>query len=89
MLHSKLSSGNEYMDMWRADNFAKNWRNLPIAISNQISTMSIHIQTLVKIHWYLLNLLYGDENTNVLRADNFESELRLSMYMYLKSGGYR
>ena len=25
-----LSSENEYLEMWRADNFVKNWRNLPI-----------------------------------------------------------
>ena len=42
----------------------------PNAIPNQISTISMHISSLVKICWELLKLLSWKENTNVLRADN-------------------
>ena len=35
----------------------------PLAIPNQISTISMHILSLVKIHLYSLKLLSGNENT--------------------------
>ena len=35
----------------------------PLAIPNQISTISMYILSLVKIHLYLLKLSYGNENT--------------------------
>ena len=57
----KLSSGNENMGVSRADNSVKNWRKCPLAISNQIFTISMHILSLVKIHWCLLKLSYGNE----------------------------
>ena len=41
-----------------------------IAIPNQISTISTHIPSLVKIHWCLLKLSSGNENMGVSRADN-------------------
>ena len=53
----KLSSGNENMGVSRADNSVKNWRKCPLAISNQISTISMHILSLVKIHWCLLVII--------------------------------
>ena len=42
----------------------------PLAIPNHISTISMHILSLVKIHWYLLKLSPGNENMDVLQADN-------------------
>ena len=44
--------------------------NCPLAIPNQISTISMHIPILVKIYWYLLKLTSGNENTDVLQADH-------------------
>ena len=40
------------------------------AIPNQVSTISMHTPSLVKIRWYLLKLSSGNENTDVSRADN-------------------
>ena len=58
----KLSSGNENMGMSRADNSINIWWNIcPLAIPNQISTISMHIPSLVKIHWRLLKLSSGKE----------------------------
>ena len=42
----------------------------PLAISNQLSTISMHIPSLVKIPCYLLKLLSGNENMGMSRADN-------------------
>ena len=42
----------------------------PLAIPNQISTISMHIPSLVKIHWCLLKESSGNENMGVSRADN-------------------
>ena len=39
----------------------------PIAIPNQISTLSMHKPSLVKIHWCLLKLSSGNENMGVSR----------------------
>ena len=47
----KLLSGNKNMGVSRADIFVKIWRNLPISIPIQVSTISMHISSLVKIHW--------------------------------------
>ena len=58
------------MGVSRADNSVKNWRNWPLAIPNQISTIAMHIPSLVKIHWSLLKLSSGNENMGVSRADN-------------------
>ena len=41
-----------------------------LAIPMQIFIMSMHIPSLVKIHWYLLKLSSRNENTDVLQADN-------------------
>ena len=35
----------------------------PLAIPNQLAKISLHIPSLVKIHWYLLKLWSGNENT--------------------------
>ena len=37
----------------------------PLAIPNQISTISMHIPSMVKIHWCLLRLSSGNENMDV------------------------
>ena len=58
------------MGMSRADNSVKLRWNLPLAIPNQISIISMHIPSLVKIHWCLLKLSSGNENMGVSRADN-------------------
>ena len=44
----------------------------PLAIPNQISTISmhIHVPSLVKIHWHLPKLLSGNKNMDMLWADN-------------------
>ena len=42
----------------------------PSAIPNQISTISMHISGLVKIHWQLLKLSSRKKNSDMLRADN-------------------
>ena len=39
----------------------------PLAIPNQISTISIHIPSLVKIHWYLLKLSSRNKNLTYCR----------------------
>ena len=66
----KLLSGNENMGVSRVDNSEKIWRNLPLAIPNQISLMSLHIASLDKIPCYLLKLLSGNKNMGVSRAYN-------------------
>ena len=55
--------------MLRAENSIKNDEICPLAFPNQISLISIHISSLVKIPWYLLKLLSGNENMGVSRAD--------------------
>ena len=42
----------------------------PSAIPNQVSTVSIHTPSLVKIHWHLLKVSSRNENTDISRADN-------------------
>ena len=42
----------------------------PLAIRNQISTISMHIPSLVKTHWCLFKLSSGNENMGASRADN-------------------
>ena len=41
-----------------------------LEIPNQISKVSMHIPSLVKIHWCLLKLSSGNENMGMPRADN-------------------
>ena len=36
----------------------------PLTIPNQISTMSMHTPSLMKIHWHLVKLSSGNENTD-------------------------
>ena len=42
----------------------------PLTIPNQISTISMHIPSMLKIHWYLLKLSSRNENMDVLQEDN-------------------
>ena len=42
----------------------------PLAIPNQISTISMHEQSLLKIHWYVLKLSSGNEKSDVSWAVN-------------------
>ena len=42
----------------------------PLAIEDQLSTKSMHIPSLVKIHCYILKLSSGNENMDMLLADN-------------------
>ena len=44
-----------------------------LAIPNRISTISMHIPSLVKIHWYLLKLSSRNESMYVSRADNCQN----------------
>ena len=41
-----------------------------LEIPNQISLISMHVPSLVKIPWHLLKLLSGNENMGVSRAEN-------------------
>ena len=41
-----------------------------LAIPSQISTTAMHIPSLVKMHWHFLKLSSGNENNDVLWADN-------------------
>ena len=43
----------------------------PLAIPKQVSIISMHIPSLVKIDWYLLKLSSRNENKDMSRADNF------------------
>ena len=50
------------MGVSRADNSLKIWGNLPISNPKpDLSTLSMHIPSLVKIHWCLLKLSSGNE----------------------------
>ena len=64
------------MGVSRADNSVKICLICPLAIPNQISLMSMHIASLVKIPCYLLKLSPGNENMGVSRADNYVKILR-------------
>ena len=55
-----------------ADNSVKIDEICPLAIQNQIFTISMHISNLMKIHCDLLKLLSWNENTDVLQADNLK-----------------
>ena len=58
------------MGMSRAETPSKFDDICPLAIPNQISLMSMHIASLMKIPCYLLKLSSGNENMGVSRADN-------------------
>ena len=42
----------------------------PSAIPKQTTIISMHTPSLVKIHWYLLKLSSGNENTDLSQANN-------------------
>ena len=65
----KSSSGNENKGVSWIDNSVKIWRNCLLAIPKQISLMSMHIASLVKIPLFTL-LSSGNKNMGVSRADN-------------------
>ena len=67
----KLSSRNGNMGLSRADNSIKIWRNLPISNPKpDLHKISMHIRSLVKIHWSLLKLSSRNKNMGVSRAVN-------------------
>ena len=45
---------------------SKIYENCPLAIPNQICTIPVHTPSLVKIQWYLLKVLYGNEKPDVM-----------------------
>ena len=59
----KLSSGNENMDLSWADmsTLSKIDKICPLTIRNQISTISTHTLSWVKIHWYFFKLSSGNK----------------------------
>ena len=57
------------MDVSQADYSVKFDEICPLANPNQISLMSIHRASLVKIPCYLLKLSSGNENMGVSQAD--------------------
>ena len=58
------------MGVFRADNFVKIDEICPLAIKKEVSSISMHIASLVKIPCYLFKLSSGNENMGVSRADN-------------------
>ena len=58
------------MGVSRADNSVKFDEICPLAIPKQISFMSMHIASLIKIPCYLLKLSPGNKNMGVSRAGN-------------------
>ena len=58
------------MGVSRADNSATFYKICPLAIPNQISLMTMHIASLMKIPCYLVKLSPGNENMGVSQADN-------------------
>ena len=56
--------------MSQAENCRKIDEICPPAIQNHISSLSMHISSLMKIHLSLLKLLSWNKNTGILRADN-------------------
>ena len=55
----------------------KSWWNLPITNPKQISTISMHMPILVKIHWYLLKLLSRNKKSDMPRADSSVKNWRM------------
>ena len=49
---------------------SKNDEICQLVIQNQISTISMHKSSLVKIQWFVLNLSSKNENMDMSRADN-------------------
>ena len=71
LLFTQVIVWNENMGVSRADNSGKKFDEIcPLAIPNQISLMSMHTASLVKIPCNLLKLPSGNENMGMSRADN-------------------
>ena len=68
IITQQLLSRNENTNLLRTDNCQID-EICPSAISNQVSTISMHTPSLVKIHWHLVKLSSGNENMYVWRAD--------------------
>ena len=68
----KLLSRNENMGVSRADNWVKNWGNLPISNPKpDLLNVNAYIASLVKIPCYLLKLSsWNEKNMGVSREDN-------------------
>ena len=64
-----LSSRNENIDVSWADNCQKIEESCPLAIQNQIATISMHTP-FGEIHWYLLKISSRNKTSDVSRADN-------------------
>ena len=82
----KLSSvnGNKNMGMSRQITLSKFYEICRLAIPNQISTISMHIPNLVKIHWCLLKLSSGNE----IRMDGLTTDWRIDALTRGRSWGY-
>ena len=61
--------------MLQADISVKTWLNLPFSNPNQISTISMHKPSLVKIR-FLLKLSSVNKNMDMSQADNFAKNWR-------------
>ena len=69
LISIELSSRNEIINMSQADN--SNIEEIcPLATPRQISTISVHIPSFVKNHWYLLKLSSGTKSMDMSWADN-------------------
>ena len=55
----------------------KIWWNLPLTIPNQISTISMHIPSLMEVHWCLLKLSSG----NKILMDRWMYNWRMDRHM--------
>ena len=62
----------------RLINLSKIDEILPLVISKQMSTTSMHTPSLVKIHWHLIKLLSRNENTDMSRADNCQNLMKFA-----------
>ena len=67
-IYSSYCPKNKNMDVSLADNSGR-W-NLPISNPKPDLHNTMHIPSLVKIHWRLLKLSSGNENMGMSRADN-------------------
>ena len=61
----------------------------PLVISNQISTISIHIPSLVKIHWCILKLSFGNEIQTYGWSDTGTSNVKPMKHRHYCVVGYK
>ena len=67
----KLLSRNENTMCRGQITLSKTDEICPLEIPNQVSTVSMSVPSLAKIHLYLFKLSSENENTDVSRADNY------------------